>query len=147
MEQIKKQITDLLWSHATKAHGAGSCGELGDSFMAIDSDSFSDLANELLQNFEPKKCMPEGINSKEEHEEYLKAIGYEKYVKDLEHHKGTTVGLYATDKEPEKLFEEVFVNLIEEIGMDGNQTFSPMDYEYYRDMFNKGIKMLMFRIS
>jgi hypothetical protein len=147
MEHIKKQITDLLWSHATKAHGAGSCGELGDSFMAIDSDSFSDLANEILQNFEPKKCMPEGINSKEEHEEYLKAIGYEKHVKDLEHHKDTTVGLYATDKEPEKLFEEVFVNLIEEIGMDGEKTFSPMDYEYYRDMFNKGIKMLMFRIS
>ena len=68
-------------------------------------------------------------------------------IKKLQHHKDTTVGLYATDKEPEKLFEEVFVNLIEEIGMDGNQTFSPMDYEYYRDMFNKGIKMLMFRIS
>ena len=147
METIKKQITDLLWSHATKAHGAGSCGELGDSFMAIDADYFSDIADELLQNFEPKKCIPEGINSKEEHEEYLKAIGYEKYVKDLEHHKDTTVGLYATDKEPEKLFEEVFVNLIEEIGMDGEKTFSPMDYEYYRDMFNKGIKMLMFRIS
>ena len=147
MEEIKKQITDLLWSNATKAHGAGSCGELGDSFMAIDSDNFSDIADELLQNFEPKKCMPEGINSKEEHEEYLKAIGYEKYVKDLEHHKETTAGLYATDKEPEKLFEEVFVNLIEEIGMDGEKTFSPIDYEYYRDMFNKGIKLLMFRIS
>lgn len=147
MSKFKKQITDLLWSHATKVHGAGSCGELGDSFMAIDADSFSDLADELLQNFEPKKCMPEGINSKEEHEEYLKAIGYEKYVKDLQHHKDTTVGLYATDKEPEKIFEEVFVNLIEEIGMDGNKTFSPMDYEYYRDMFNKGIKLLMFRIS
>ncbi len=119
MEQIKKQITDLLWSHAAKAHGAGSCGELGDSFMAIDSDSFSDIANEL----------------------------YEKLIKQLQHHKDTTVGLYATDKAPEKLFEEVFVNLIEEIGMDGEKTFSPMDYEYYRDMFNKGIKMLMFRIS
>ena len=57
MEQLKKQITDLLWSHATKAHGAGSCGELGDSFMAIDADSFSDISDELLQNFEPKKCM------------------------------------------------------------------------------------------
>jgi len=68
-------------------------------------------------------------------------------IKELQHHKDTTVGLYATDKEPETLFEEVFVNLIEEIGMDGNQTFSPIDYEYYRDMFNKGIKLLMFRVS
>ena len=98
MEQIKKQITDLLWSYATKAHGAGSCGELGDSFMAIDADSFSDIADELLQNFEPKKCMPDGIKSKEEHEEYLKAIGYEKYVKDLQHFKDSSVGLNVTDK-------------------------------------------------
>ena len=146
MEQIKKQITDLLWSYATRAHGAGSCGELGDSFMAIDSDSFSDIADELLQKFEPKKCMPEEINSKEEHEEYLKLIGYEKYVKDLQHHKDTTIGLYATDKQPEKIFDEIFVNLIEGIGMDGNKTFSPMDYEYYRDMFNKGIRLIMFQI-
>lgn len=49
MLAIKKQITDLFWKHATKAHGAGSCGELGDSFMAIDSDSFSDLADELIK--------------------------------------------------------------------------------------------------
>lgn len=48
MEEIKKQISDLLWSHATTAHGAGSCGELGDSFMAIDSDSFIDIANEII---------------------------------------------------------------------------------------------------
>jgi hypothetical protein len=39
MEQIKKQITDLLWSHVTKVNKAGSCGELGDSFMAIDADT------------------------------------------------------------------------------------------------------------
>ena len=98
METIKKQITDLLWSNATKAHGSGSCGELGDSFMAIDADSFSDIADELLQNFEPKKCMPDNINSKEEHQEYLKAIGYEKYVKDLQHFKDSSVGLNVTDK-------------------------------------------------
>lgn len=55
MEQIKKQITDLLWSHATKAHGAGSCGELGDSFMAIDSDSFSEIADELISKLDIKE--------------------------------------------------------------------------------------------
>jgi len=104
MEQIKKQITDLLLANSTKVHAAGSCGELGDSFMAIDSDCFSELADKILQNFEPKKCMPEGISSKEEHERYLKDIGYEKYVKDLEHHKDTTVGLYSFDQELDTIF-------------------------------------------
>lgn len=42
-------------------------------------------------------------------------------VKELQHHRDTTIGLYATDKDPEKLFEWVFVNLIEEIGMDGEK--------------------------
>lgn len=52
MEQIKKQITELLWSYATKAHGAGSCGELGDSSMAIDADSFADIADELISKLD-----------------------------------------------------------------------------------------------
>ena len=65
---------------------------------------------------------------------------------ELQHFKDSTVGLYATDKNPEQLFEEIFVHLIEKIGMDGEKTFSPMDYEYYKEMFNKGIKMLMWRI-
>lgn len=73
-EEIKKQIIDMLWSHAIKVYGAGSCGELGYSFMAIDADSFSEIADDILQNFEPKKCMPDNINSKEEYEQYLKAI-------------------------------------------------------------------------
>ena len=54
MEKIKKKITDLLWSYATKAHGSGSCGELGDSFMAIDADSFSDIAEELISKLDIK---------------------------------------------------------------------------------------------
>ena len=51
-------------------------------------------------------CMPDGINSKEEHDEYLKAIGYEKYVKDLEHFKDTHVGLYVIDKMIDDIFTE-----------------------------------------
>ena len=31
-----------------------------------------------LDGFDNKYCMPDNINSKEEHEEYLKAIGYKK---------------------------------------------------------------------
>lgn len=47
MEQIKKQIIDLLWKSADTVHGKGSCGELGDSFQAIDAECFSDIANEI----------------------------------------------------------------------------------------------------
>ena len=74
-------------------------------------------------------------------------LEHSKMISDLQHHKDTTIGLYATDKEPQTIFEEVFVHLIEEIGMDGEKTFSAMDYEYYRDYFNRGIKLLMWRIS
>jgi len=102
MEQLKKDITDLLNKSKETAYYKGSCGELGDSFQAIDVDYFADIVNDIAKivknNYEPKKCMPEGINSKEEHEEYLKAIGYEKYVKDLQHFKDSSVGLNVTDK-------------------------------------------------
>ena len=74
-------------------------------------------------------------------------IEHSKMIEELQHHKDTTVGLYATDKQPEMLFEEIFVGLINEIGMDGEKTFSPMDYDYYKEFFNTGIKLLMWRIS
>lgn len=80
-------------------------------------------------------------------EEIAKQITIELKIKELQHHKDTTIGLYATDKEPEKIFEEIFVNLIEKIEMDGEKTFSAMDYDYYKEMFNRGIKLLMFRVS
>lgn len=146
MEQLKKQILELLENNTINE--TSSTGTTGERIIyAPYYEIVDDIITMVSDNFEPKKCIPDGINSKEEHEQYLKDIGYEKYVKELQHHKDTTVGLYATDKEPEKLFEEVFVHLIEKIGMDGEKTFSAMDYEYYRDMFNKGIKLLMFRIS
>jgi hypothetical protein len=113
--ETKKKIIDLMYKSAEKVHSSGSCGELGDSFQALDSDCFSDVANQI----------------------------YETLIKDLEHHKRTTIGLYATDKEPEK----IFVHLIKKIGMDGEKTFGAMDYDYYKEYFNKGIKLLMFRIS
>ena len=68
-------------------------------------------------------------------------------LKQLQHFKDTSSGLYATDKKPEALFEEIFVHLIDKIGMDGEKTFSPMDYKYYNEFFKKGINLLMWRIS
>lgn len=110
MEQLKKDITDLLNKLKETAYHKGSCGELGDSFQAIDADCFADIVNDIAKivknNYEPKKCMPEGINSKKEHEEYLKAIGYEKYVKDLEYHKEATCGLWAFNCDPNDLLNK-----------------------------------------
>jgi hypothetical protein len=107
----------------------------------------------LVKNQETCKIGSDGDYSQElcvfswDFENIAEQIANDLKIKELQHHKDTTTGLHATDKEPEQLFEEIFVNLIEKIGMDGEKTFSAMDYEYYRDMFNKGIKMLMFRIS
>lgn len=103
---MKQQIIDILIKYQDTLFGRGSCGELGDSTMAIDADFFGDIAEDILKDFEPKKCMPDNINNKEEHEEYLKAIGHEKYVKDLQHHKDTTVGLWAFDCDPKELLNK-----------------------------------------
>jgi len=51
-------------------------------------------------------CMPDNINSKKEHDEYLKAIGYEKHVKMLQHHYDTTIGLWAFDCDPKELLNK-----------------------------------------
>lgn len=118
MDLITKKIHDLLVKHQSTCK-IGSDGDYSQE-LCVFADDFEYVAEEIANDLK---------------------------IKDLQHHKDTTVGLYATDKEPDKLFEEVFVHLIEKIGMDGEKTFSAMDYEYYRDMFNKGIKMLMFRIS
>lgn len=147
--EFKKKVSQLFLKKIDTTYLKGSCGELGESVKTIDCDYLNELVNEISDivssDFEPKKCMPDGINSKDQ--QYLKDIGYEKYVKNLEYHKETTVGLYATDKNPETLFEEVFVHLIEKIEMDGEKTFAAMDYEYYNNFFKKGINSLMWRIS
>lgn len=54
MEAIKKQIIEILWKSAEKVYSAGSCGELGDSFQAVDSDLFSVVADELLSKLDIK---------------------------------------------------------------------------------------------
>lgn len=97
MEQLKKQILHLLEENTIDE--TSSTGTTGERIIyAPYNDIVDDIIKMVSDNFEPKKCMPEGINSKEEHEEYLKAIGYEKYVKDLQHFKDSSIGLYVTDK-------------------------------------------------
>jgi hypothetical protein len=100
--ELKRKVSELLLKRMDTTYQKGSCGELGEPVKTIDYDHLNDLVNEIAEivanDFEPKKCMPDGINSKEDHEEYLKAIGYEKYVKNLEHFKENHVGLYAFDE-------------------------------------------------
>ncbi len=47
MIDIQNKILSILHNSATKVHSAGSCGELRDSFDALDADSFSDVAYEI----------------------------------------------------------------------------------------------------
>jgi hypothetical protein len=109
MERLKKIIFEVLVRNQETCK-IGSDGDYSQEqcVFAWDFDLVSEeIAKIVSDNFEHKKCMPDGINSKEEHEEYLKAIGYEKYVKDLQHHKDTTVGLYSFDKELDNIFENI----------------------------------------
>ncbi|WP_294288517.1 hypothetical protein [uncultured Chryseobacterium sp.] len=48
MENLKEKILDVLNKNAETAHYAGSCGELGDSFTAINSEYFSIVAEEII---------------------------------------------------------------------------------------------------
>lgn len=105
---------------------------------------FKTYIQPMDKNSEGEQCSNYDWNDSKD---MIEDIAEKLNLKELQHHRDTTVGLYATDKEPEKIFEEIFVNLIEEIEMDGEKTFSALDYEYYRDMFNKGIKLLMFKIK
>ena len=112
--EFKKKVSRLFLKKIDTTYLKGSCGELGESVKTIDYDYLNELVNEISDivsaDFEPKKCMPEGINSKEQHEQYLKDIGYEKYVKDLEHFKDIHVGLYVIDK----MIDDIFTDTPEE---------------------------------
>lgn len=52
MEEVKKKIVEILWKSADTVHGKGSCGELGDSFKALDADLFNEVADELINQLE-----------------------------------------------------------------------------------------------
>lgn len=55
MLEIKKKIVEILWKSADTVHGAGSCGELGDSFKALDADLFNEVADELINQLDIKE--------------------------------------------------------------------------------------------
>jgi hypothetical protein len=109
MEGLKKIIFEVLVRNQETCK-IGSDGDYSQE-QCVFAWGFDLVSDEIVKmvsdNFEPKKIIPDGINSKEEHEEYLKSIGYEKYVKDLQHHKETIVGLYAFDKKLDNIFENI----------------------------------------
>ena len=51
-----------------------------------------------------KELLPDEVQTKQQKLQYVKDIGL---FKELQHHKDTTVGLYAFDKNIESIFEEV----------------------------------------
>ena len=55
MEEIKKKIVEILWKSVDTVHEKGSCGELGNSFKALDSDLFNDVADELIKQLDIKE--------------------------------------------------------------------------------------------
>ena len=109
MEALKKQILELLENNTIDERS--STGTTGERIIyAPYEEIVDDIIKMVSDNFEPKKCMPEGINTKEEHEQYLKDIGREKYIKDLEHFKDSHVGLYVIDK----MIDDIFTDTPEE---------------------------------
>jgi DNA-binding ferritin-like protein (Dps family) len=72
MEVLKKQILELLENNTIDERS--STGTTGERIIyAPYEEIVDDIIKMVSDNFELKKCMPDGINSKEEHEEYLKA--------------------------------------------------------------------------
>lgn len=60
------KIENLLFENYTELEDVASREAIRKESLTIEDDE------------KGKYCMPDGINSKEEHEEYLKAIGYKK---------------------------------------------------------------------
>jgi len=78
-------------------------------FAAKDSKGFFSIPDILIEKFKAEKLsipplLPDNINSEKEHLQYLKDISL---IKELKHHKDTTIGLYAFDKDINKIFEEI----------------------------------------
>jgi len=65
--EIRSEITRIVKSH---------------SYYPVNDDILNSQIDEFIENLNIEKeesfCMPDDINSQEEHEEYLKAIGYKK---------------------------------------------------------------------
>jgi hypothetical protein len=48
MKNIKDDILKLLLESTITVYSKGSCGELGDSFNAVDSDDFNTISNKIV---------------------------------------------------------------------------------------------------
>tara|TARA_R110001606_G_C14837727_1_gene585308 strand:+ start:64 stop:390 length:327 start_codon:yes stop_codon:yes gene_type:complete len=101
-----------------------------------------DLRNKFLNKLKKES----DINIPEEYT-LLRNQNYCEWLeKQLLHEKETMNGLFATDKNPQDIFRIIFVDMIQEIGMDGEKTFAAMDFDYYEEYFKKGIEKIMFKL-
>lgn len=53
MDSLKDKIIKILYDNSETSYGRGSCGELGDSYLSVDSDSFSNVADEIVKLIKP----------------------------------------------------------------------------------------------
>lgn len=62
MEDLKKKIIDLLNNSTEDLYCKGSCGELGESCKAIDSELFNKLTDEIIELIENKPSFEDACN-------------------------------------------------------------------------------------
>lgn len=71
----------------------------------------------LKEEVEKQYCMPDEVNTKEEHEQYLKDIGYDKYIQELKDFKEKYEGKFILPKAPFEILE-MFINHVGEKDFD-----------------------------
>lgn len=82
----------------------------------VSNDSIRNNSS-LKEEVEKQYCMPDEINSKEEHEQYLKDIGYDKYIQELKDFKEKYKGKFILPKAPFEILE-MFINHVGEKDFD-----------------------------
>lgn len=94
-EKLINEIVGILHKDAGTMYTKGSCGELGEEYLALSEDYFGDVAesisglieaitdpenqpNQFGIDINATYCMPDEVVDKETHEQYLKDIGINK---------------------------------------------------------------------
>lgn len=80
LDNVEIEIKEVFESHAdrTKYNGKKELLIRWQKDENLDNQISDFVENVKVDNEEFKYCMPDDINSKEEHDEYLKAIGFKK---------------------------------------------------------------------
>ena len=74
----------------------------------IYQDQQIQLENEFQEWIDSKNgsLLPDEVDTKDEHEQYLKDIRYDEYIKKIQHFYDSSIGLWAFDCEPKELLNK-----------------------------------------